>query len=304
MTSILLLTFSMWVRPTGGAGHQTTDTALAARIERLFHTIFTTEDDAIEAAARSEVNEIYTQGGLPTVTEVGDEAAYEFVVLLEGQKLPPEFRPQIASRIKEAAARHETPSDAATFYEARLRIENTKREAETHAPTNPALRDEIARMFKIDQAVRQQQGFDRRKMEEADKGNAVPLQATLDKYGVPTYSMVGPEAANEFVDMVQHQPARFREEILPKLKANVDGGQADPESYALVYDRSQRDLGKKQFYGQQLECKAGEKLHEAPMEDEGHVNQRRAQLGLIRVELYARITAETMPQFCPPAQNH
>jgi hypothetical protein len=68
--------------------------------------------------------------------------------------------------------------------------------------------------------------------------------------------------------LIQHQPANFRQQVLPKLKANVAAGQADPESYALVYDRSQSEQGKKQLYGQNLMCKAGEKLHEAPMEDE------------------------------------
>jgi hypothetical protein len=106
--------------------------------------------------------------------------------------------------------------------------------------------------------------------------------------------MVGPEAAGEFVTMIQHQPARFREEVLPTLKAEVDIDEADPESYALVYDRSQRDLGKKQLYGEQLECKVGERMHEAPIEGEFHVDQRRAELGLIRVELYARMLAEEM----------
>jgi hypothetical protein len=42
-------------------------------------------------------------------------------------------------------------------------------------------------------------------------------------------------------------------------------------------------------------------MHEAPVEDEAGLNQRRAELGLIRAELYERILAEIMPQFCPPA---
>lgn len=113
---------------------------------------------------------------------------------------------------------------------------------------------------------------------------------------------MGPEAAREFITLIQHQPASFRRQVLPKLKANVVAGQADPESYALVYDRSQGDLGKKQLDGENLVCSAGEKLHEAPIKDEGHVNERRAELGLIRIELYARRVEETMPQFCPPAE--
>jgi hypothetical protein len=110
--------------------------------------------------------------------------------------------------------------------------------------------------------------------------------------------MVGPEAVGGFVMMVQHQSAQFRAAILSKLKANVDAGQADPDSYALVYDRSHRDSGQKQLYGTQLECDAKGELVEAPIEDEANVNQRRAALGLMRMELYAQLVKEMSPQLC------
>ena len=60
--------------------------------------------------------------------------------------------------------------------------------------------------------------------------------------------MVGVQAAKDFVIMVQHQPPEFRLAVLPKLKANVDAGQADPGTFAMVYDRTQRDQGKDQLY--------------------------------------------------------
>ena len=80
--------------------------------------------------------------------------------------------------------------------------------------------------------------------------------------------MVGVQAAKHFAVMVQHQPAEFRRAVLPKLKANVDVGQADPATYAVVYDRSQRDQGKNQLYGEQLECTSGTALEEAPIDNE------------------------------------
>jgi hypothetical protein len=79
-----------------------------------------------------------------------------------------------------------------------------------------------------------------------DRRTAASLSAIFDRYGVPTYDMVGVRAAKGFVVMVQHHPAEFRREVLPKLKANVDRGQADPVAYAMVYDRAQRDQGKNQ----------------------------------------------------------
>ena len=110
--------------------------------------------------------------------------------------------------------------------------------------------------------------------------------------------MVGVEAAKDFVVMVQHQSPEFRRAVLPKLKSNVDGGQADAGNYAMVYDRTQRDQGKKQLYGTQLECLSGQTLSEAPIEEEASVNMRRAELGLFRAELYARLVKLYSPDMC------
>lgn len=275
------------------------DPSRAQKIDEWLHSSIA-EDDATKEIA--EAKESYEKRGLPTIDEVGDLAAYEFVVLLASKKLPTAFRSEVLSGVKEAAARHQIPSDAATFYETRVRLDELKQEAKAHTPSNPALREEIKRMYESDQAVRQQKGFDVEKMNEIDKQHSGPLKVILDNYGVPTYSMVGSEATEEFIDLIQHQPPTFRQEVLPRLKANVEMGEADPEGYAMAYDRSLRDLGKKQVYGEQLECNTEQQMHEAPIEDETHVNARRAKLGLIRLELYARFLKELMPQFCPPVK--
>ncbi len=300
--NLILILVSAFSLQTQSMGHRAVDPGLSAKIEALFETVLTADDESKEALAISQAKNIYVEHGLLTVGEGGDLPAYEFLVLLASEKLPLEFRAQVLTKAKEAASRHDIPSDAETFYEARLRLDKIKEQAKNHPTTNPDLREEIERMFKADQAVRQQLGFDPKKMAETDRQNAAPLQAILDKYGVPTFLMVGPQAAGDFITMIQHQLARFRQQVLPQLKAHVAASQADPQSYALVYDRSHGDLGEKQLYGENLECKAGEKMHEAPIKDESHVNQRRAELGLIRVELYIRLVQETMSQFCAPAE--
>lgn len=274
--------------------------ALGARIKELLHTELTSDEENSDAEDAA-VKEIFRRQGLPTIGEVGEEAAYEFVLLLAGDKLLPELQDQVLPKIRAAVAHHELPADAGVYYEVRIRIEESKRLARSRPPANPGLRDRIESLVKADQEVRRQKGFDAAKMNATDARNAPALQQILDNYGVPTFAMVGPQATGDFILMIQHQPPRFRQQVLPKLKRLVDSGQADPGSYALVYDLSQRDLGKKQLYGERLECGAGEKMHEAPIEDESHVNQRRAELGLMRVELYASVVAELIPQFCQPA---
>src|SRR5471030_1633517 len=285
-----------------GTAGPATDTALAQRIERLVETFLTSDDNGKEASALSDARVIFEREGIPTVARVGDGAAYGFVLMnMLGQS--PAFRVQFLAKVRVAATRHELPEDAVIFAEARLRQAATEERYKAQPPSHPEVRDQISRLLKEDQAVRDRAGFDPKKMEETDRRTAAPLRAIFDRYGVPAYDMVGVQATKDFVVMVQHQPAEFRREVLPKLKAKVDGGQADPGAYAMVYDRAQRDQGKNQLYGEQLECASGKALKEAPIDDEANVNIRRAELGLIRVELYARLFRLHSPAMCGPVTS-
>ena len=57
------------------------DTLLAARIQDLLQVVLTTDDEKQKEAAEAEAKDIFTKRGLPTIAAVGDEAAYEFVLL-------------------------------------------------------------------------------------------------------------------------------------------------------------------------------------------------------------------------------
>jgi len=273
------------------------DAALAARIEQLVETFLTSDDDAKNASVLSEARVVFEREGIPSRTKVGDAAAYGFVLInMLGQ--PPGFRLQFFERVQEEASRQGLPQDALAFAEARRRQTEVEERYSARAPSHPELRAQISELLKEDQAVRERDGFDLRKMEQADRRTAGPLKAIFDRYGVPTYDMVGVQAAKDFVVMAQHQPREFRLAVLPKLKANVDAGQADPGTYAMVYDRTQRDQGKNQLYGQQLECATGKALDVAPIDDATNVNVRRAELGLMRLELYARLVRLNSPDLC------
>jgi hypothetical protein len=277
-----------------------TDPALATRIEHLVEDFLTSDDEAKEASTLSDARVIFEQEGVPTLAKVGDPAAYGFVLMnMLGQS--PAFRMQFMTQVQEAASRHQLPEDAVVFAQARFRQTATEERYKAQVPSQPALRDQISQLFKDDQAVRQKAGFDVERMEQADRRTAGPLKAIFDRYGVPTFDMVGIQAAKDFVVMVQHQSADFRSAVLPKLKANVDAGQAEAGAYAMVYDRTQRDQGRNQLYGEQLECASGKALEEAPMDDQANVNMRRAQLGLMRVELHARrLVRLSSPAVCGP----
>ena len=276
------------------------DTALAGRIERLVDTFLTSDDDGPNASVLSDARAIFEREGIPGLAKVGDAAAYGFVLVnMLGQ--PPDFRLQFLARAREASARGDLPEDALAFAEARRRQTESEERYKAGTPSHPELRDQISRLLEHDQVVRERAGFDLEKMEEADRRTARPLQAIFDRYGVPTYDMVGVQAAKDFVVMVQHQSPGFRLAVLPKLKANVAAGQAEPGTYAMVYDRTQRDHGRKQLYGQQFECASGKALEPAPIEDAQSVDIRRAELGLMRIELYARLIRANSPDVCRAA---
>jgi hypothetical protein len=80
--------------------------------------------------------------------------------------------------------------------------------------------------------------------------------------------------------MVQHQPPEFRLAVLPKLKANVEAGQGAPGTYAMVYDRTQRDQGKNRLYGQQLEVREREPAPAQPADEEEQMDE--AMLGKLK----------------------
>jgi hypothetical protein len=274
------------------------DPALAARIPELLHVVLSADDESQDKAAMAEAREMFVRRGLPTVAEVGDEAAYEFVVLTCSPG-PREFQARVLADAKRALARRAVPPDAVLYCEARVRQEKVKARVKQYPPTHPGLRDEIQRLYVTDQAVRETKDFDLAKMAQEDRAHEGPVRAIFEKHGVPTYEMVGVEAASMFVVMVQHQPPELRRQVLPKLKANVDAGQADAGDYAMVYDRCARDAGRKQRYGQNLECDAESRaLRETAIAREEDVDARRARIGLLRVELYARMMTERSPALC------
>jgi hypothetical protein len=277
------------------------DPDLATRIPLLLHSFLAADDGQQGAAAIAEARQIFLRRGLPTVAEVGDEAAYEFVVLTCSPG-PGEFQARVLADAKRALARRAVPPDAVLYCEASVRREKVKARVQLRLPTHPALRDEIRRLYVTDQAVREAKDLDLAKMAQEDRGHEGPVRAIFEKHGVPTYDMVGIEGASMFVVMVQHQSPELRRQVLPKLKANVMAGQADAADYAMVYDRSAREAGRKQRYGQNLECDAeSPALHETPIEHEEDVDARRARIGLLRVALYARMVTESSPALCPGA---
>ncbi len=270
----------------------------AARVRELISVTLTSADDKKSDAAAGQLANIFKRNGLATTSAVGDENAYEFVFILCTDS-PEAFQKQVRDGARALAQAHDMPPDAVAYCEARIRLDAIQARAKRQSPKNKTLRDQIDKLFKSDQAVRQKSGFNVDQMEKVDRENTAALDKIFQTYGVPTYSLVGPRAASEFVTMAQHQSPDFRRPMLAKLKANVDADEADPGAYASMFDRLQSDDGKKQLYGQNLVCDPQHpQLHRGDIDDVEHVDDRRAALGLMRLKLYEQFVISVMPPMC------
>lgn len=119
--------------------------------------------------------------------------------------------------------------------------------------------------------------------------NKIFLENVLDIHGYPGYDLVGEEGERNFWVMVQHcdfDPV-FQTRVLKELKVQYEKGNADGRNYALLADRVNLNLGKKQVYGTQVTyiLETGQAVPRA-LEDSVNVNTRRKSVGLIPLEEY------------------
>src|SRR5262245_58753363 len=156
--SVWLVAFALALQQPVG------DAALAARIPQLFHAIVTLDaDDPQVKAAEAELRQLFTTRGVLTIAEVGEEASYEFVLLLCTAG-PMNARVSSLSSSRAALSKGVIPADAVAFCTARVKQDQLKAQATRRPPSNPALTETILGLFARDQAVRQPQSFDPAKM--------------------------------------------------------------------------------------------------------------------------------------------
>jgi hypothetical protein len=173
----------------------------------------------------------------------------------------------------------------------------------------PELRAELLRRVKADQEVRgelsrlMQSGiakladeadfeksldatrkaeFDRldRAMQRIDTENTRRMAEIVDRYGWPTYALVGKDGANAAWLLVQHADLspEFQRKCLD-LMTRAPRDQINLGDLAYLTDRVLLAEGKKQVYGTQFTLVNG-KCKPRPLEDEANVDQRRKEIGL------------------------
>jgi hypothetical protein len=120
-----------------------------------------------------------------------------------------------------------------------------------------------------------------KKQIETDRANTARMKEIIDRFGWPGKKLVGGQAARAAWVLVQHADYDhpFQKRCLGLLERAAKDGDADPGDFALLTDRVLVADGQKQRYGTQYELVAG-KITPRPIEGEGHVDQRRREVGL------------------------
>jgi len=273
---------------SGQPKHAPSNPRLAAEIDKIFLADLNgeTPSDAVHARVR----QTFAKYGVPSQKMVGEEAAEEYIALLGGEPLT--FVESVLPKVERAAAAGDISENSYIYLRTQTHQKEI-REKFNGSAANPALRNKIERLFKTDQAVRPVgKPWDLKKLQATDRADGETAHAIFAKYGLPTFALVGPEAAQEFDDVVQHQPLAFQKQVLPQMKADLAAGQVSAQSYAMLLDRVESSSGQPQTYGENFVCTPDGKMKPSPIADPEQVDRRRADIGLVPLSLYAKLLGE------------
>ena len=131
--------------------------------------------------------------------------------------------------------------------------------------------------------------------------NCKRIKEIFQQQDYPGWDRVGKEASHNFWLLVQHcdSDPTFQQLVLKAMKKHIEGNNADKgeiqkKDYAYLYDRVQRNTGKKQLYGTQLSFDSKGNLFDSTnkiiipqdLADPANVDKRRAKMGLEPLEQY------------------
>lgn len=121
--------------------------------------------------------------------------------------------------------------------------------------------------------------------------NTERAREILRQYGWPIRPLVGEDGSNAFWLLVQHSDhdAEFQKEALRLLEDAVQKGEASKRNLAYLIDRVRINSGEPQVFGTQFQRDI---LEPRPIEDRGHLEERRKEFGLETFEEYRKIMKE------------
>lgn len=128
-------------------------------------------------------------------------------------------------------------------------------------------------------------------IKKLDAENLAQLDAIVAAHGFPTKAMVGIKGVGSAWTIVQHNDLAAHIRYQPMLEKASQAGDLEPALYATFYDRLMTAQNKPQLFGTQFHEVNGE-LVPFPIEDEAHVEERRAKMGLQPLAEYAKLLRE------------
>ncbi len=148
-----------------------------------------------------------------------------------------------------------------------------------------AIADEIMKMSEVDQQMRKSRQWD----SSIDVANTQRMKEIVEQIGWPTRSKVGKDASERAWLLVQHadHDRAFQKRCLDLMKAQA-AGEVSPANMAYLEDRVRVGEGRPQFYGTQFYTDEAGNIGPKPIEDPGHVDERRQAVGLQPLSEYAR----------------
>jgi len=165
---------------------------------------------------------------------------------------------------------------------------------------NQVLADELAQMKVIDQLAASNayppENYANLTLEEwksfkdsVYRTHQKRLAQIFKEYGFPGFDLVGEGGSIDFWLMTQHSDHNpsFQEEVLAKMKIEVDKGNANSRNYGLLVDRVKLNTGQKQVYGTQVDYNFEiAQAYPKNLADSANVNERRKSIGLDPIEVY------------------
>ena len=131
-----------------------------------------------------------------------------------------------------------------------------------------------------------------------DRRNGLRLDEIIAQHGWPGRSLVGGPASQAAYLVLAHADSIRQHRYLPLLKAAAAKGEAVPADAATLEDQVLVREGRKQIYGTRVhfgpETNGRWELY--PIEDEEHVDERRAAVGLPPLAEYKKLMEQMFPR--------
>jgi hypothetical protein len=162
--------------------------------------------------------------------------------------------------------------------------------------SNDSLRRVLLAMRDRDQAPRAEFGarvgdtlYGRRLM-RLDSALAAEMEVILDRFGLPTRSLVGSAGSDAAMLIVQHNWP-LQERVLALAKA-VPQGEISPETLGMLEDRVLVHQGKPQRFGTQFTAGSDGVFRFAPVSDPTGLDARRSAAGMPPLRQYVCLLEE------------